>query len=331
MTIKNLLKLPPAYSGLWMDVKRQKKFVNDLLEPDILSAKKTNDGSLDEKDFSKIRNYYGFGVPAIVGEGMCMLRGKAMMERERTTSTYQGALTGLYDDFFDKTHMDHEDIRKMMDDPIRFNPQSSLEKLFIHFLTRVHENLYNKDFFKHTFDQVYQAQIDTHKQLNENISTEEIKEITFRKGGVSLLFYRSAFAHDLQDGEEEALYNAGSLMQLGNDIFDVYKDEQQKIRTLVTTCKTINEIRIVFRDQMDKTVMLIKRSGYQEKDKRKFLNKLVLGISRCFVCLDQLENLQQRSNGIFVPASYRREDMICDMEKSANILSSIKYYLDYKF
>ena len=330
MVLIRMFSIIPAYYSLYRDVRRQKHFVKRVIEKEIDRARISNDGSLDEEDFSKIRNYYGFGVPAIVGEGICTLRGKAMSEKERITSTNQGALTGLYDDFFDKTHLDNKQIRKMMDHPAQIKPQSSLEKLFVHFLMRVHENLFDKGYFSQTFDQVFNAQSDTHKQLDENFSLEEIKEITLRKGGVSLLFYRSAFAHNLEDGEEEALYNAGGLMQLGNDIFDVYKDEKQKIRTLVTSCKTINDVRIIFEDQMDKTISLVKQSGFQEKDKRKFLNKLLLGISRCFVCLDQLEKLQQQSNGLFIPADYRREEMICDMEKPANIIRSIRYYLNYK-
>ncbi len=331
MQTLNLIKLFPTYSRLARDVRRQKKFVQAVLEPMIREAAINNDGSLDEEDFKKIRSYYGFGVPAIVGEGFCTLRGKPMLERERFTSTYQGALTGLYDDFFDKTHIDPEGIRKMMDDPSGFPASSSLEQLFTTLLTKVHEGLYDKDLFNRTFDQVFLAQAESSKQAGSELSIEEIKDISFRKGGYSLLFYRSIFSHELIEGEEEALYNAGSLMQLGNGIFDVYDDERQHIKTLLTVCRTMNDVRAIFRDQMEKSIRLIRKSAYMDKDKSGYLHKFVLAISRCFVCMDQLESLQQKTGGEFIPSEYSRNELVCDMEKPANMLRSIKYYVAYKF
>lgn len=331
MQVSNLIKLIPTYSKLLRDARRQKKFVNAVLEPIIREASNNNDGSLDEDDFKKIRTYYGFGVPAIVGEGFCTLRGKAMMERERFTSTYQGALTGLYDDFFDKTHIDPEGIRKMMDDPSGFPASSSLEQLFTILLTKVHEGLYDKDLFNRMFEQVFLAQAESSKQYGNALSIEEIKDISFRKGGFSLLFYRSIFSHELLEGEEEALYNTGGLMQLGNDIFDVYDDDRQHIKTLLTASRTMNEVRDIFREQMEKSIRLIRKSAYMDKDKSAYIHKFTLAISRCFVCLDQLEGLQQKTDGEFIPSEYSRNELICDMEKPANILRSLKYYLAYKF
>ncbi|HSG67898.1 MAG TPA: class 1 isoprenoid biosynthesis enzyme [Bacteroidales bacterium] len=312
------------------DVARQKAFVNKVIENDIVTAINTNDGTLDEEDFSKIRDYYGFGVPAIVGEGICSLRGQAMSHEERQASTYQGALTGLYDDFFDKSHLSHGDIRTMMEDPFSYNPASSLEILFIHFLRNVLQGLPDKAYFTATFDRVYQAQVDSHAQEDPGISWDKIREITFRKGGVSLLFYRSVFRHKLRPGEEDALYNAGSLMQLGNDIFDVYKDHNKQIMTFMTRCNNIDEVRREFNDQLRKTIKLIKSLDYRERQKRSFLHKFLLGISRCWVCLDQLERLEIKTNGVFRPPAYSRDEMICDMEKPANMIRSIRYYLGYR-
>jgi hypothetical protein len=331
MPAKNLVSLIPAYSGLLADVRKQKKYMRRELLPEIEAARSHNDGSLDEEDFKKITNYYGFGVPAIVGEGFCTLREKPMSMRERMASTYQGALTGLYDDFFDKTHISLEEIRNMMDEPEAFLATSSLEKLFISFLTKTHAKLHNKEFFIQSFDKVFNAQIESSRQAGEDLSREEIRSITLKKGGYSLLFYRSVFSHPLFGGEEEALYHAGGLMQLGNDIFDVYKDDRGQIRTLVTTCSNIHDLRLLFLEQFDTTISFIKKIDAGEKGIQQYLRKFVLGNARCFVCLDQLESLQKRSEGRFSPSAYKRADLICDMEKPANIYSSLRYYTGYHF
>lgn len=331
MPIKNLINIYPTYAGIRHNVKVQKRFLQDIVEPDIANALNTNDGSLDEEDFRKIRGYYGFGVPAIVGEGFCTLRQSPMTDNERKCATYQGALTGLYDDFFDKTNMSLEDIRSMMDNPESYLPKSSLEKLFIHFLRQVRSRLPDKSIFNKAFDQVFEAQKQSSGQTTKEISFEDIKEITIKKGGYSLLFYRTAFGGELLEGEQKALYNIGGAMQLGNDIFDVYEDEKEGIQTLLTACTHIEEPRSIFTEQLKESVRLIKDSAYSPSGIKNYLRKYILGMSRCFVALDQFERLEKRSGGIFKASEYLRKDLICDMEKPGNIISSLRYYLGYKF
>ncbi|MDT8392392.1 MAG: hypothetical protein RQ761_01010 [Bacteroidales bacterium] len=321
----------PTWRALISDVKKQKRYVRNVLEPDIQKAMNNNDGSLDEEDFRKIRGYYGFGVPAIVGEGFCTLRGRAMSEKERLANTYQGALTGLFDDFFDKTNPDRDDILKMMNNPEVYHAQSSLERLFVDFLSKVHKNIDNKQSFALTFRQVFDAQVESQAQMRNDITLDQIRTITFSKGGHSLLFYRSVFENKLSDTEEEALFTAGGLMQLGNDIFDVWKDAPQNIKTLVTACENISKVREVFKEQMNKTLSLFEQTSFPRTNIRRYLHKLVLGISRCYVCLDQLEGLEKQSSGQFNPSAYSREEMICDMEKPLNMFRSVRYYLNYTF
>ena len=124
--LTRFLLLFPIYLRLRSDIRRQERYLASVLNKDITEAKRSDDGTLDEQDFDKIKNYYGFGVPAIVGESFCTLRGKKMSEKERTACTYQGALTGLYDDFFDKTNLTDDQIKSMMNDPFAFQPDSSL-------------------------------------------------------------------------------------------------------------------------------------------------------------------------------------------------------------
>ena len=327
MKTRNLSRLIRAYRSLKADVRKQRLFLRDTLMQDVASARQNNDGSLDEEDFTKILRYYGFGVPAIVGEGICTLRGKAMSRRERLGISYQGALTGLYDDFFDKTNLPPDRIREMMDWPGRFNPDSSLEKLFIHFLRRVHENVPDKAYFSESFNKVFDAQLDSKSQKSQSLRAGDIIDITFKKGGLSLLFYRSVFPGRAGAAEEEALYHAGGLMQLGNDIFDVYRDSREDIQTLPTTCRNIAEVREVYAGKSARAIAAIRASGFQSRHIEKFLEKFLLGMSRCPVCLDQLASLENRSGNSFKPLEYERADLICNMEKPANILRSVRHFL----
>ena len=64
------------------------------------------------------------------------------------------------------------------------------------------------------------------------------------------------------------------------------------------------------------------------KNIEKFLKIISLGIARVYVCLDQFEVLQFKNNGQFDVASYRRKELICDMQKPKNQLKTIQYYFE---
>ncbi|MEA3477437.1 MAG: hypothetical protein U9R60_04600, partial [Bacteroidota bacterium] len=153
-----MTKLIPTFASMLCDFRKQRRFIRQVLENDIREAAISNDGTLDNKDFKKIRHYYGFGVPAIVGENFCTLRGIKMLPAERMASTYQGALTGLYDDFFDKSNLSREQIIKMMHEPESYRVKTSLEKLFINFLLKVHKNTPDLNLLNTAFDNVFEAQ-----------------------------------------------------------------------------------------------------------------------------------------------------------------------------
>ena len=324
---KRLTKLIPTFASMLCDFRKQRRFIRQVLENDIREAAISNDGTLDNKDFKKIRHYYGFGVPAIVGENFCTLRGIKMLPAERMASTYQGALTGLYDDFFDKSNLSREQIIKMMHEPGSYRVKTSLEKLFINFLLKVHENTPDLNLLNTAFDNVFEAQTGSLSQQDKAMSTDELIDVTIKKGGYSLLFYRSVFEHPMSNDERAAIYEIGGLMQLANDIFDVYEDSRQDIDTVITCSKHIQFVREIYEKQFQQAVKAVKRLDYPKNQVRRFLFKLSLGISRCHVCLDQLESVERSHGGVFEPGQLTRTELVCDMEKWRNKFRSASYFI----
>jgi hypothetical protein len=324
---KSLVFFPSIFCSMLRDFQRQKQFLRRYIKPDLSNYFKGNDGSLDEQDYHKIMNYYGFGVPAIVGEGFCALRGKRMTERERIASTGQGVITGLYDDFFDKTGIANSQIREMMENPFTFTATSSLESIFIEYLKKIHKNAHDPVALNDAFDRVYKVQVESQLQLNREMDHKSLLKLTYDKGGFSLLFYRSVFENPIIEGERDAIYQVGGLMQMANDLFDVYEDSRNGISTLFTQSQEIKELRSIYLKQQDLTIAAITELAYPEANKRTYLRKLSLGLSRCQVCLDQLEKLENRRSVGFNPLAHERKELVCDMEKYGNLFLSFLYYL----
>jgi hypothetical protein len=325
--VYNLRVLPGLYQSLVKGLFYQKQFIQKTIAIDIEEIKKEQDGSLNESDFKKITDYYGWAVPAILGEAFCLLRGKGMTERERCALTYLGALTGLFDDFFDEKNTPKNHIKELLENPQESLVRNSHEMLFVRFFRKALENSPNNDLLKSSFYEVFNAQVLSEKQNLPEIAREEIESITIRKGGVSLLFYRSVLGEDAREDEKILLYNLGSLFQLENDIFDVYKDYKSGIRTLATIETKINNLRETFTLMMDKTLISLGATDFALENKKKFWRFISLILLRGLVCLDFLEKSEKKTNGLFSPKDCSRRDLVCDMEKTSNKARLVTYFI----
>jgi len=320
--------IPPAVTfTLVRKLLKQKKFLNQSIIPILSKAMQQNDGSLDESDIRKITHYYGLAVPAVLGEAFCVLRGSPMTTAERWASTSQGAMTGLFDDFFDKQYLSDEAVEKLVQDEATSQPWQSNETLFNIFYSKALDTVADKMAMQSALGKVYEAQVNSKKQQETNCSLSFIHDTTFFKGGTSLLFYRTAFHPKPSEQETELLYKLGGIMQLSNDIFDVYKDRENGTRTLVTEAVHIDDVMNLLTNQLTDCFKQSAKTGFPQKNSRQFLSTLSLGIfSRALVCLEQLKGLEASSDNRFQVHQYSRKQLICDMDTLRNILRSAAYH-----
>ena len=313
-----------------LNIKKQKNFILKNIRVLLADAIKINDDSLDENDCKKILDYYGLAVPAILGEAFCSLRGTPMTDKERLASTCQGAMTGLGDDFFDKQRLSEQGVKKFIENPEQFIGNTASEKLFLVFYKTALNNAPVPAQMRAQIYKVFYAQLLSKQQDVPGLSYEVIKDVTLRKGAESVLYYRTAFEHPMKKGEEKMLFCIGGLMQLSNDIFDVYKDYQNGVSTIITTATTIKEFRFYYTALLILSVESAYKSGYSKNKVRKFLGLINMGVfSRCFVCLDQFEKLEKKSNHVFDIKKYNRKELICDMDTIENKLKSLKYLIKF--
>ncbi len=264
--IQTLYSLPFTYISLLRIVNKQKDFLQKTLVQELAPFKEEPDGSLDDSDFSKIINYYAFGVPSILGTAFGTLRGTLVKEDERKVLTYLGALTGLFDDFFDKNDTPDAEILNLINNPAAIKAKNDKEKLFLQFYNNALVKVPDTEKLKRAFFAVYLAQVGSKKQFND-LPKEELLDITLKKGGLSLVFYRYAMLNPLEEDEKKLLYALGGLMQLGNDIFDVYKDIQAGIRTLPNTSTQINQVRELFSALLYEVFKLTQQARFNKRSK----------------------------------------------------------------
>lgn len=320
------VSLPRTYVFLLKSIFKQKNFLKKGLESELLLFKQRNDGSISNKDFKKITGYYALGVPGILGESLSILRGKSLTSQERFCLTYLGGISGLLDDLFDVSHKEVQHLKEFIFQPENLNPANSYEELLLYCYQQGLSCSKHKKRLQLQALKVYQAQLASLQQLEE-FSFEFIDDITYAKGGSSFIFYRLCLDHPLKKEEEKMLYHLGGLMQLGNDIFDLWEDYNCGIKTAATQCTNMDDLRRKFSSELSRSQALVRETSYSKEQITRFLNIITLALSRVFSCLDQFKKLQIATDNRFVIEKYERKQLICDMQLFSNQLSSMKYYL----
>lgn len=297
------------------------------IEKELQEFKDDPDGSLQASDFKKIISYYALGVPGILGETLSKLRGKPLSKKERFCLTYLGGISGLLDDLFDDPEKEVDHLEKFILEPEKLIPGNSHEALLLKFYLRGLSYSENPALIKAQAREVFNSQQESLQQQNKDLTKEQLKGITYFKGGSSFIFYRLCLNQPMNQAEKEFMYQLGSVMQLGNDIFDVWKDFHSQTETIATRAKEIRELRNHFIKELQKTYLLAGKTSYPPTRIKRFIKITDLALARVFVCLDQFEKVQKKSGGVFNITDYCRKDLICDMQKPSNQLKAIQYYL----
>ncbi len=325
-TLGKLFSLPLLYIHLQKNLRKQRKFIRKELHPELLPFQNSNDGSITAADIKKITSYYALGVPVILGKAFKILTGKNFTKQERYCITFLGGISGLLDDLFDNPRKEVNHLKEFIHAPENLVPGNSYEALLVHLYLAGLSKAKNAMRLKEQAGKVYEAQQKSLIQKRK-ISPVDLKQITFSKGGSSFVFYRLCLEDPLEEAEEKLVYHLGGLMQLGNDIFDLWEDVQANTSTVATTSTDITKLRNLFSEELNRTYILAGNIDYPQKQVDHFLNLIKLGLSRVFVCLDQFEKLQLQIGGAFQPENYERKQLICDMQKASNQLKAMNYYL----
>lgn len=252
------------------------------------------------------------------------LSGWETSSKEIRRALYVGAVTPVLDDLTDTAGYRFEEMLEKIEN-IAVGGSTSI------FLLKYLYEKTTKDADKTLLDylgKALEAQDESLQQLQAaRLPPEKLQAIAFAKGGYFTLFYRSILRAPLIEGEEEAIYLLGGLLQLANDLFDVYKDSRQGQQTLYTNASDLEALSASYKSLIKKMIAQFLALDYPFKQKKKALTEILIVLSRGVVCMNQLLDCQKKTNNVFDLEKYSREELICDMEKWANIKESIKFCL----
>ena len=172
------------------------------------------------------------------------------------------------------------------------------------------------DEFKVYMQRVFEVQFEGRRQRDHALQTADLQRLTREKGGYSVMMFRRLLPDPLSLAEKRAVLEFGYLMQLADDIFDLWHDRQDGIRTLATTANSAIDMQDLFENQVVAVRAAFRKTIFPKRQVETSLY-IVLGIvSVTRVCLRQYLFWENKLGSMPFDD---REKMVCDMEKWGNM------------
>lgn len=300
LRFKNILKFLPNAQSVYKNAKRQNQFIQPFLDEVLSDLLKKNDGSLQKKDLRRMKDY-PFQFIVFFGDIFSQMFGKKLTDLDRERLTLYAAFLCLYDDFFDEDMLSATQIWNLFENPKYFDAQNTKEQTAQHLLILLFEDLPNQHLFSQYFKKFYDAQLESKSQFQkDNLSKDEIKQISFQKGGFALVLSRLLMDNPLKENELDAVYELGAWFQILDDIVDIHKDRKDKIRTLVTTAQKIEEIATTLQHQTEKSFQMIRSLSYQKSNTENALYQFFMIGSSGWIHLRRLRKLEKKSKAFLL-------------------------------
>lgn len=310
---------------IYREIKFQKHYNKVFLLPYLQQLEIEYGGKFKDEQKQKILNYYGLFITSFLCSSYKRLQGKPLTGAERKRTTLFGILTPVGDDLFDEDKLDIESIRSITFSPHSYTASTFSAQVAKEIQTYLLQDVPHKAAYLQAAKNVLEIQIETVKQTNPAISRQELEYITYTKGAVSVIIYHQCLDEVADEKMKEVLFLIGSLYQLGNDIFDLYKDVRDKICTLVNTCDDYAAFRKLFLEKIQLQNRKIMELPYAEKNKKEFCFVMNTINARSVVALDQFVRMQHKAGKKINWQQMQRKDMIVDMEKPRNFLKWLHY------
>ncbi len=314
-----------AFIAVWKEIKLQKQFNKTFLLPYLNELETKYNGTFTPEQRKKIVDYYGLFITSFLCSSYKRLYGKTLTEEERKRATLFGILTPVGDDLFDIDKQDAQTICALTFQPETVAATTFAAKVTKEIQTYLLDTVPHLDDYMQASADVLNIQTETVKQRDKNIDSSELRRITYTKGAVSVVIYHQCLDEVASDAMLDVLFYVGSLYQLGNDLFDLYKDVRDNIFTVVNTCSNYKLFKQQFLERVKTQNEKIMQLPYDEECKKEFCIVMNTINARSMVAINQFIRTQKKTVQQVNWWKLPRKAMIVDMEQPLNFIEWLYY------
>lgn len=281
-------------------------------------------GHFDAFTFTKIVNSYAIYNPMLC-DAFTLLHGRLTNREERIRMLHYFICSSLFDNFYDQQQLTPEELQQISFDPTTYPAKGFDEKMFLHSHLLLKSYVRDEQRYGEVTRKLFKAQQDSMGQFSDMITDEEIRNITFEKGGYSVLLCSFYLENDASPEEQQCWYRIGSIIQLTNDLFDIYKDLQDGSHTLATQMTNAYDFNQFFLQLVNDFKKEISILPYNTAVKKDFTMSMMGICAFGWIALAQLRAIQGDHLSLPEFSSLPRKALIIDMEKRENLWRWIKW------
>jgi hypothetical protein len=281
---------------------------------------------LERKQQRRLKQYfYGTSYLSFL---FSMLRGNTRSKEERFRFIQLSALAYHFDDLAD-TWQTSRNTGKSYHGTIKdYGRQADQSGLALHLLNNVEQNLEQAQTqrFEAYMERVFKVETDG-RQIRQGTQLDSavLMELTREKGGCSVLMFRMMQQDHLGPAEEKLWYHFGGLIQLADDIFDVWFDHQEGVTTLACTSVTpeqVVQLKHTFEAEVSTTYATLMACPQGKMDKLTTWYGMHYLIAITRLCLEHYYRLATEFGTLPV---HDRHALVVDMEQWSNRIATIKF------
>lgn len=282
-------------------------------------------GRMPEEARRKVIVSYSIYQPMII-DAFTALRGREATAEEKERLILYFICSGAFDDFVDRNELSAEDLDTISFSPEKFQPRRIEEQFFLHCHLALRNYVRDPSAYNEAARGLFRAQVDSARQSEPAPMTEdELLRITLEKGGYAVLLCHFYLNHDASEAERDCWYRIGGIIQLTNDLFDIWKDLQADVQTLPNRMRDAHAFHAFFTRKVEEIRTVIAGLPVPEARKRAFLLNMMAICSFSNMAICQLRNIQQQQSRLPDLNSLPRKALIVDMEKPANIWHCMRF------
>lgn len=286
------------------------------------------DGRFDAATFKKVVKSHSIYL-SIVNDAFTGLHGRHTSPREQERSVLYFICSSLFDNFFDDQSRSHEAIKAMTFAPDSYSPVNFDDRVGVYAHQQLLAEVKDREAYIAVLQREYAAQAASQEQFDAHITNERIQEITFEKGGNAVLLCKFYLDMDAGEAESAAWYRLGTLIQLSNDLFDIYKDTQAGIHTLATRCTDAYAMEAYYLQLVGDMRQRIQQIPANPNQKERFSIAMAGTYALGLVAIEQLKKLQGVATQLPQFANLPRKALIVDMEQLGNMWRWLRFVYQY--
>jgi hypothetical protein len=321
----NTLQVLKYGLSLTFDGYQQLAFINNFLKPLVYKHCKRLGYELSRSEKKKVLFYYPMYTVLACAQMYVTLKGRILTRDETKRLTLVGAMATICDDLIDEDNWTREQIFHLLSSNLDGQELTTRAQLLITLNKELQQFWPLSERYLKQLKIALEWQAASGKQLDPNITLDEIVHLCREKNGHTSLMFATLVDEDWDDEELQFIYQSAIVGQLTNDSFDMYFDTQRGIHTYFNTAPTIADVRKFFIDECSKLHAMVMACNTSFKDKLNTIRRMSILHAFTLTALDQFQQTEDKYGKAVDWKALPRKDLIVDMALNKNRYKTVKY------